>query len=655
MKKILSIFVVIFTIMLGGGASYAYFIYIPEKIEQKIIDNFNAFGFENPSFGKITRKRGEILFSDISLDKQNFSTIKEISVYFSLFKFMLNPDHAQKISIRHLELTGELSKNFDLTISGWVDDKDFLQKFRSIPASLISIEDSNIELLSDQFGGIKINYDAQIQLSNAQEIVIKGRINTKQKNLKFHAKIDGTLSTSGELSLTTEAEQISITHKDISIRRGAAKLKFIHNAQALTSNISIETDIASVNWHNLPLRDIHALFEKSNNNNYNLLASGKIFGTEHIDWESHVSRVNGITETKNTITPANMAELLSFLQKNNQLKKPKKFPAFILDFQQPILTINTTTNNEVTDGDFKLLINQPNFEIGGSFSLSHNSDNILGLFSVNKTHITSPKETIQRVATQFQVSTSGEFTIDNISTTPRLGWSMATDIDEGVIDYGALIIPNIHAKFLYNSQAPKKTKKHLSFKFPLKNGISQNGRINLNLFDENAPLIKSIQFNIYGGRIKTQSAITKNGIHTKKNKLIVSDINIAKLFHDSGFSNIVITGQLGGVIPLRMKGGKINVNGGILQSQGGGIIKLPKAVIAGLFPGQSRKMFRIRGALENYYYEYFELRLDGDLNGRIMMTLNARGYNPMSNDKEPVDLSLQIETQISLLFKNLLK
>ena len=656
MKTLLSIFVVVLTLMLGGAGSYAYFIYIPEKMEQKIIDNFNAFGFENPSFGKITRKSGEILFSDISLDKQHFSTIKEISVRFSLLKFLLNPDHAQKISIRHLDLTGELSDDLKLTISGWVDDKDFLQKFRSIPAAMISIEDSSIDLLSDQFGGIKVNFDAQVQLSNAQDIVIKGRADSKQKNLGFHAKIDGTLSASGELSVETELEQISITHNDISVRRGAAKLNFTHNTQDTTSDMSVETDISSVNWQNLPLRDVHATLEKSDNNNYTLLAYGKIFGAEKIDWETHISRVDGITETQSTITPTSITELFSFLQRNNHLKKQENFPAFILNFQQPTLSINTTANKEVTDGDFKLLINEPNFEIGGSFSTMNKSENVLGLFSINETQVTSADdEQAHNVPTQFQIATSGEFTIDNMSTIPALEWSVTTKINDGVLDYGALKIPNIHAKFSYDSKTPKKTRKYLNFKLPLKNNILQKGRINLNLFDENSPLLKSIQLNIYSGRIKTQAPLSKNGVLAKENKLIVSDINIAQLFHDSGFRNILITGQLGGVIPLKMDKGKMTVSGGILQSQGGGVIKLPKTVIAGLFPGQSRKMFRIRNALENYYYEYFEIRLDGDLNGRVMMTLKAQGYDPLSSDKEPVDLSLQIETQISLLFKNLLK
>lgn len=655
MKKILSIFVVILSLILSGASSYAYFIYIPEKIEQKIIDSFNTFGFEHLKFGKITRKHGQIIFSDISLDKQEFSTIKEITVHFSLLKFLLNPNHAQKISIHQLQLTGELSTDHTLSISGWINNEKTLDKLRNIPATMISINSSSIDIISDQLGGIRVNYNAQIQRIDTNNIVIKGHADSKQKNLKFHAKIDGKLSKTGQLSLTTEAEQISITHKGMSIRRGAAILKFTHNAHENTSNTSVKADIASVNWQNLPLRDVHAILEK-NSTNYSLLADGKTFGSENIEWETHISQVNGITETKSTITPTNITGLLSFLHRNQRLKEQGNIPAFILNFQEPTLLINTTTDHDVTDGDFKILINAPDFEVGGNFSSKNGSKNVLGFFSVNKTYLSSDNDDIESMApARFQVESLGEFSISNLSKTAILDWSMKTRINDGRLRYSALTIPNINAEFSYKSQIPKKTKKYLNFKLPLKNHIPQNGRINLNLFNKSSPLIKSIELGIYSGHIKTRLPILKNGALTQNNKLIVSDINLTQLFYDSGFKNIIITGQLGGVIPLKINKGKMSVSGGILQSQSGGIIKLPPHIITGLFPGKSRKMFRIRNALENYYYEYFEIRLDGNLNGRIMMTLNARGYNPMSQDKEPVDLSLQIETQISLLFKNLLK
>ena len=113
-------------------------------------------------------------------------------------------------------------------------------------------------------------------------------------------------------------------------------------------------------------------------------------------------------------------------------------------------------------------------------------------------------------------------------------------------------------------------------------------------------------------------------------------------------------GEIGGVLPIILKEGNIHVNDGILQSQSSGIIRIPPYLVSGLFPGGSQRMREIRATLHNYHYEYFELRMDGLLNERVLITLNSRGYNPDLKNKKSIDINLQIETQIALLFENML-
>ena len=170
MKRLFSIFIVISSLATAGASLYAYFIYIPKEIEQKIITGFYELGFENLRFGEIIRKNGETTFFDISLDNQNLSTIGELKVRGSLPQFLLNPDRIQKIIIRNMSLTGELSEDFGLSISGWREGKQSLQNFHNIPTDMIVIENSSIDLLSDTLSGITIKYNGQIQLLNSGDI-----------------------------------------------------------------------------------------------------------------------------------------------------------------------------------------------------------------------------------------------------------------------------------------------------------------------------------------------------------------------------------------------------------------------------------------------------------------------------------------------------
>ena len=658
MKKLFFAFAMLCTLALAGAASYAYFVYIPEKVEQKITAHFNNFGFENLSIGEITRKNGYILFSDISLDEKKFSTIKNLSVHFSLFKFLLNPDHAQKIKVHGLTLTGELSEDMELTLSGWQNDKEFLQNFRKIPATMLTLENSTIDLLSDQFGGIKIDLDTQIRLAGADDITIKGRIKSKQKKLGFHAKIDGSISSDGRLSIHSETEQISLTRDHVAIKRGVAKIDILHALKSKETFVSVDANLASVNWQNLPLRDVHLTLEKSGKN-YNFSADGRTYGPENIEWTSNINTVNDVIKAETTITPNNLAGLRTFLERNKRLTPGINFPGFALSFEEPVISVNTVITNNTIEGDFKVLMSDPNFEITGLFMSDEETENIKGEFVLDPVDLTPLNEEGNTYdKTRFVVDAKGDFVIkglsQDISKQPNLEWSAKANIDKGNLDFDILNIGNIKGKFTYDSRTPDKTKSRLNLKLPIKSNFTHSGRLKLNITDKEKPMLQTMHFRIYDGKMRTELPIFTDGQIRKENKLVISDISLRQLFHDAGFNNIVVSGQMGGVIPFKIDDRKMSVSGGILQSQEGGIIRLPENIILDLFPGNTPKMYKIRAALENYRYDFFEVRLDGDMAGRILMTLNASGYNPDFKNKDPIDLNLQIETNISLLFDKIL-
>ncbi len=650
MKRLLLSLLLISSISIVGAYYYAYFTYIPEKIENKIIANFKDFGFETLNFEKVTRKNGEVIFSNISLDEKSFSSIGELSVHFSLLKFMLNPDHAQKIIINDMNLSGEVSQR-KLTFSGWNNDDKILQSLKNIPADIFVIKDTTIDLLSDDIGGIKINYNGQARVSKSGDIEIKGQLASKQKRLSFQSKINGKISTDGTISIMVQSDQISLTQKYLSIRRGAANIKFEHSIKSSISTISAEGDFSSVNWYNMPLRDVHITLETSPNN-YLLSAQGKTFGRENIEWNTEINKESDINKANTTITPDSLADLLSFLSVNKRLQNDVEFPAFILKLEQPTISLNTKINKQgIIRGDFKFINPIPRFELGGTFRSDEYSKNIKGKITPAVSYISTNNKNAG-----FKQSVDGEFVIRNIDNISKLEWYLNTKINDGHMDYGALNIRGINGKILYSSNADKKNKGYLKFNLPLKSYIKQSGRINLNLDDKNKPLFQSIIFNIYNGTIKAQNPLFTNNSLSKKIKLTISDIYLTEFFRDAMFEDVIIFGQLGGVMPLTIEeGNKININGGILQSQGSGIIKLPQTIINGLFPNNDKKTMLIRKALKNYHYEFFEIRLDGNLAGKTMITLSASGYNPDIDSKQPISLNLHIETQADILFRNLIK
>ncbi len=652
MKKLLLTFIVSLVVVSAAASAYAYLVYIPDKIEVKMRQALNDLGIKELQLGKIERKNGETIFHDISLDRLGLSTIGSLSVNSSITQFLLNPDNVGKITIHNLNLTGELSQNFVVTISGWTEGNEFLKTFQNIPTKMLVIKDSNIDLLSDDLGGISLKYNAQIRILDSGDIDIKALARSRQKRLKFQSKINATLSNNGELSLNADTDQISLTYEDLDIKRGSAVINVTHSPNSVSPIISVESNIASIKWKGLPLRDVHAKLKMDRASNI-IIAKGSTFGNKNVSWTSNISKIDGAYKSETIITPDKFSDLISFLKINKRLNKKTNFPAFILNSQKPKIFINTTVNkyNKI-DGVFRFVNSTPKFTVNGNVYSDKEKNYIKGEFAAGNDNITVSND---NNSMSFNISSSGKFVIRNINKEAKFDWYFVAKADEGKIDFGATKFLDIAEAFSYNSNKPKKTKNFLRFKLPLKSGIEHIGKVNLNISDEKLPLFNTMLVRVYGGSIETQHPISSAGAISKQNKLIISDINLSNLFHDIDFGKIFISGRLGGVIPFKIDDQEININGAILQSQQNGIIKMTENMIKSLFPSNSAKDQQIREALKNYHYDFFEIRLDGDLNDRVMVSINANGYNPDTKDKEPVDISLQIETQISRLFKNLLK
>ena len=656
MKKILYAFALIVTLSIIGGLSYAYFVAIPKEVEKRILANFTNLGFETFWFEGIEHDNGKVIISNITLDKDGFSTIERVDIKVSLWRFFLSPDSAQDITIKGLNLTGSLSENLDVTLSGIPDYNKFMQHLPMSAARIINIEQSTANLLSETFGGIRVDYSGQVNFRDLSNIAINGTLSSRQHKLSFHSKIKGNIDDQKNLNITAETEQISVLKKDLSLKRGSGVISVLYNFASNSARTNADFHIANLNWKALPLNKLKGSYS-SKEQEQNLFIEGQTSGLNIINWSADIKRAGQrITSADIALTPNNIMDAIDYLKHNDIIAKDEEFPSNFKMIDRPIIKINAQQNEHHTfDGTFQGFLTSPNVIVNGIFTQDQ-SNMTTGSFYVSKTNIfpsgekTEPKET-----SYLEISSSGAFEYKAKAPNKNLNWSLKTQVHNGQIDFGAFKIPKISGSFKHN-QSSKNSRLSLPFKLSLKDGIEQKGSISLNTNDKTAPILGIARLSIYGGDVQTKTSIIKqSGDIQDEFSLSVSDINISQLFKDAGFDDVTVYGYMGGLIPMKISEKDVDVNGGILQSQGGGVVNMSEKMARALFPGDSNKMQTIRAALNNYHYEFFEIRLDGDLSGRIMMTLNASGTNPDFKSAKPIDLNLQIETQISMLFSSLLK
>ena len=672
MRQLLPFTIGVFLVTAGILAGYFSYWYVPQTIERQVTQSLSILGFKDISYAQKIESSGKIVFKDLSLDKDGYSKIQRITVTYSTFAFMTNGRRAKSFEIDKMNLTAEMKKDGHFDISGWDNDGSLTTILTLIPAQTVMIDHGSIDMLSERFGGIKLKFDAQINKTDGRPSQIRGRITSVQKKLSFDAKIDGTLSPYGELAIKGPVQGIQISTDNYEIKRFNANMT-LQAAPKVTPHITLEGEAGSVLWQGMPLGEVNLSYDGSVEN-FNLAAEGKTIGLQSVEFSSHINHVNGITQYETSMTPSSVKDLLAYLQSNKILSTAPKLPGYILGIKEPVITVDLKQNPDerINQGVFNVISDDPAFEVAGTYEYNRFEKTITGHFEMPETttaiEITSGSEDVRdddenavvpqaspaSSPVKIDISASGDFSLSGWRTSEsKLDWSLDIEPNKGAIDYGQLQLQNIRGKISQSSNKENKSTADLSYSLPLKKLIKYRGKISLNLDNPATPFIRDISLGIYGGTVRSNALEMHNGHLPQNIRLKISDISLSDLLKDMRIGGLTMVGQMGGVLPLTLKDHKIIVKGGILQSEGAGIARISPYVSTGIFPGYTTQMKRIRDALENYHYEYFELRFDGDFSGSTMMTLSARGINPDLRDKTPVDLNLQIETPIAALLGHL--
>jgi len=633
--------------------AYTYYVVIPKQAEARVTQALKTFGFEKISIGGIKRSNGKITFSNIVLDEKKFSTIESLTVRFSLWRFFINPASAQRIHIKNLHLTGELDQSLNMQVAGWDNANDIVQRLHTVPASSITIEHGRIDILSDTLGGVSIAYNAYVNLHNPKNIKFQSTISSRQKKLSFQSTLNGSIHAKNGIKLKGDIGNITFNHSNYSVKRGAGHLDLNYNESL---SYSAEAQLSSASFYKLPLKDVRVTLDHQETETI-LLAEGQTFGPENLNWNSKFNLINGVTKSETRIQIPSTLELTQLIKRNDVFQNNIVFPWEPLNIEQPILSINTiyTPDTDGLTGSFEITAPAPLFNIAGAFNKGDDNAHLSGEFHLKETKIKSKNDHRDNF---FDISSNGNFTINNLMSTPDMKWVAVTDIHKGKVDYGALSFPTKKSTIIYNTDNPRK-KQSIALTLPLKRTIKHNAYIAVGLTDKNTPHIQSLNLEIYEGILQTQAPIFINGTLAKNNTITVSDISLMSLFKDFGLSNITASGSMSGLIPFEInknaEGHQIEIKSGILQSIGTGRIQLPDDIIQGLFPDDTAEAEKKRAALKNFHYDYFELRLDGSLTGKVLITLNAQGTNPDTFPIKPIDINLQIESELSFLLKNLIE
>lgn len=116
-------------------------------------------------------------------------------------------------------------------------------------------------------------------------------------------------------------------------------------------------------------------------------------------------------------------------------------------------------------------------------------------------------------------------------------------------------------------------------------------------------------------------------------------------------AEIAGTGTISGAIPVRIEGEAIQIDGGVLQSEGPGVLNIRADFARKALQSAGETAAQVGQALEDFHYERLRITIDKPFQGTSQLGVHALGMNPEVLEGQPFDLHINIETDLEPLLR----
>ncbi|MCB1784429.1 MAG: YdbH domain-containing protein [Alphaproteobacteria bacterium] len=688
------LYILLFVFILFSGAAYvgAVFWYVPYAVQKEIDLAFSEADLPSPPAKSRLSTDGHFVYKDIALDAGGFSKLGVLTLDYSTNHFLFNGGRATQIKLTDLHLTRDLKDYSDTGQLSWAHVLSSISKLSALPFDTLEIKGGRADVMTQDMGGLTLLFEGVLTKKDNGDSFVRLSLRTKQKSLGFSSNIEGTISHDGNMELHANIEDIQVEMDALKMIRTNAQADLIVSSGMLPS-FTVQAVAGAATWKHIPMREVNITLD-TDGDRLHVLTEGRTIGNQSIEFTTNIIREDGKTAYEVTLQPPKFTDLVDFLKRSRLLSESTTFPELILRLREPTLSINgaiSETDDRVRSFDFEVTGQRQLFEVAGSAQYDVTHHKISGVFSMPLSLVTDDavdifegpheekpppgyptREAPKRIdpdradniglKSTLKADLSGKFEaqIDS-DRVQSLAWDYKIGIKDATLRYGPLALGGVDGDFsesypVDTLKNPNEMKRTERFRLPLQDKVSYKGTFEL-LANKKSALVnlQNIRLEIYDGSLETGAILLHRNQLPDKLSVQVSGINLNKFFLDTGISGISVEGKMSGLLPLIQDGNSLHVSQGLLQSEHRGVIKIPQAITSGIFPGEDKQMKIIRRALEDYHYEYFEVRLDGELTGRVMMTISANGSTPGYYNNQPIELNLQIETQMPMLFVNLLR
>ena len=170
-----------------------------------------------------------------------------------------------------------------------------------------------------------------------------------------------------------------------------------------------------------------------------------------------------------------------------------------------------------------------------------------------------------------------------------------------------------------------------------------DGRLRFQIKGPSTATVEKAELTTIGGQIWVEDVEIKDGKLPAEVIFNVDGLGLADLATQVNVLGLKADGLLSGKVPVLIsEDGKATVQGGLLKSQGKGLVSFIPPTRAADQAGAAGRMDMVLDILEDLRFENMTVNLDGDARKDVNIRLRLEGRNPKIQEGRPVDLTVNL-------------
>jgi translocation and assembly module TamB len=206
------------------------------------------------------------------------------------------------------------------------------------------------------------------------------------------------------------------------------------------------------------------------------------------------------------------------------------------------------------------------------------------------------------------------------------------------------------ADLLNMKSAPgqKLTIEKVTLGMPLEKGV-----IDFQLIGFEAIRIAGAEWPFVGGFIRVKPT-DFTFASTARNVIVAQavDWNLDTLVRQFELPDLKLQGKVGGDFPVVFSAGSAEIDNAVLASSGPGVIQYGGAATDAAAQNEPTTAI-VMDALKNFRFEVLKIGLDGNLAGKMILTLDMLGRNPAVMNGQAFQLNISIDSELAKLVNSL--